>query len=235
MATLKQQYKIIDIVEHDSNLLPVINRFGIKLGFGELTVLQLCNEHKIDVNFFLSILNVYHNDSYFPEQKLLEFKLNDIVNYLVKSHQYYNEYIIPEIDRLLKNLLENNPQHKEIFIMLEKIFENFKYELSSHTDYEEKIIFKEILSLEAADYTVKLIPPPFNDLSFSNIHSQLDDKIIDIKNIMLKYLPPVDDVINCNAFTVAILNLEKDLKDHAKIEDRILYPKVSQILKNNFA
>lgn len=232
MASIKQQHKIIDIVEHDSNLLPVINRFGIKLGFGEATVTQICNEYNIDVNFFLAILNVYHQDSYFPEQKLLEFKIHDIVNYLIKTHQYYNEHIIPEIERLLQNLLNNNPQQKEIFMMLEKIFNNFKRELMSHTDYEEKIIFKEILKIDTEKLSDNIIPKPLKDLSFSNIHSQIDDKIIDIKNILLKYLPPVDDVINCNAFAVAIFNLEKDLKDHAKIEDRILYPKVMQIINN---
>ncbi len=227
MNIFNPQNKIIEIVNHDINLLPVINRFGIKIGFGDLNVNQICINQKIDENFFLLILNVYHNENYFPEQQFVNFKFSDIIKYLIKTHQYYNFYVIPEIERLFNVLLNNEKSNKDIFILLEKIFINFKKELQKHTDYEENIIFPKIIELSETDNLKITIP----ELNFINIHSQLDDIIIDIKNILFKYLPTIEDTHNCNAFAIAIFRFEKDLKNHARIEDRILYPKVKQFLK----
>jgi regulator of cell morphogenesis and NO signaling len=226
MNIFNPQNKIIEIVNHDINLLPVINRFGIKIGFGDLNVKQVSINQKIDENFFLLILNVYHNENYFPEQQFVNFKFSDIINYLIKTHQYYNSYVIPEIERLFNVLLNNEKSNKDIFLLLEKIFTNFKKELQKHTDYEENIIFPKIIELSETDNLKITIP----ELNFINIHSQLDDIIIDIKNILFKYLPTIEDIHNCNAFAIAIFRFEKDLKDHARIEDRILYPKVKQFL-----
>ncbi len=230
MSIFNAQSKIIDIVEHDSNLLPVLNRFEMKLGFGDITVNQACTSHKIDEDFFLGILNVYHNDNYFPEQKFVHFKISEIINYLSKTHQYYKSYVLPEIERLFNVLLCNSKAHRDIFLLLEKIFFSFTKEFKEHIDYEENTIFPKIIELFNKACANDAVAVKMPVLNFVSIHSQLDDKIIDIKNILIKYLPPIDDVNNCNAFAIAIFRFEKDLKDHARIEDRILYPKVKLFL-----
>ncbi len=38
MNVFNAQNKIIEIVNHDINLLPVINRFEIKIGFGNVNI-----------------------------------------------------------------------------------------------------------------------------------------------------------------------------------------------------
>ncbi|MFZ4399557.1 MAG: hypothetical protein ACOYO1_05960 [Bacteroidales bacterium] len=228
MSIFNSQNKIIEIIEHDSTLLPVINRFGIKLGFGDVNIHQACLKNKINEDFFLAIINVFHNNHYFPEHKFIHFSISDIISYLIKTHHYYNSFTLPEIERLFDILVKNDNSHKEIIVLLGKIFSNFKEEFKKHIDYEENIIFPKII--EATEKyqinpNLKLKLPDFN---FVNIHTQLDDKIFDIKNILFKYLPPIEDVNNCNAFAHAILRFEKDLKDHSRIEDRILYPRVKQ-------
>ena len=84
MSNFTTNNKIAEIVEHDSNLLSVLNRFGIKLGFGDISVHQACINNNIDEDFFLAILNVYHNDNYFPEHKFANFKIIDIISYLIE-------------------------------------------------------------------------------------------------------------------------------------------------------
>lgn len=96
MSNFQAHNRIIEIVEHDSNLLSVLNRFGIKLGFGDITVQQACANNNIDLDFFLTIINVYHNDNYFPEQKFIHFKVTDILNYLIETHKYYRLFVLPE-------------------------------------------------------------------------------------------------------------------------------------------
>ena len=55
MDIFEEQTKMATIVRSNFNLLPVINRFGISLGFKDKTVVQICNEEKINTEFFLAI------------------------------------------------------------------------------------------------------------------------------------------------------------------------------------
>lgn len=227
MSNFQAHNRIIEIVEHDSNLLFVLNRFGIRLGFGDISVQQACTNNNIDLDFFLTIINVYHNDNYFPEQKFIHFKVTDILNYLIETHNYYRQFVMPDIERLFNVLLSNEQSQRDIIKLLEKIFLNFKTDFNWHLEYEENTIFPLILELDNKVKGSEENAQKIENLNFVNIHSQLDDNIIDIKNLLIKHLPPIADSNNFNAFTIAILKFEKDLKDHAKIEDLILYPRMN--------
>jgi regulator of cell morphogenesis and NO signaling len=61
--------KLSHLVRADYSLLPVINRFGIRLGIKDHTIAQICQEKQINTDFFLAIINTYHNPQYFPEKK----------------------------------------------------------------------------------------------------------------------------------------------------------------------
>jgi len=233
MSIFNSQHKIIEIIEHDCYLLLVINRFGIKLGFGDITVAEACLQNNIDEEFFLAILNVYHSENYFPEHKFTHFKIPDIIQYLIETHRYYKSYILPEIERLFDRLITQNSSENKVLILLGKMFVNFKNEYNNHIENEEKTIFPVILELNTNVHSGIPIKKKVSEFNFTNIHTQLDDTIIDIKNLLIKYLPPLEDANNCNAFSVAIFRLEKDIKDHARIEERILYPRVKALISNS--
>ena len=69
---IQKEMKLADVIHHDHNLVPVINRFGIRLGFGEKTIEELADEYEINADFFLVILNAYHDPQYFPEETFTE-------------------------------------------------------------------------------------------------------------------------------------------------------------------
>ena len=65
--------KASELILHDYLLVPVITRFGIKLGFGEKTIAQLCKENNIQTDFFLDIINAFHDSDFFPNENLQNF------------------------------------------------------------------------------------------------------------------------------------------------------------------
>ena len=104
-----------DVVHGNYLLMPVINRFGIPLGFGEKTVQAVCRKHKIDIDFFLTIINTFSHEDYFPEKKLQTFNVLMIVDYLQKTHTYYIETQVPLIEKLAHQLTyKKYCRHKEI-------------------------------------------------------------------------------------------------------------------------
>ena len=50
--------KMISIIRSNYELLPVLNRFGLKLGFKDKTVKEICEENYINPDFFLAILKL---------------------------------------------------------------------------------------------------------------------------------------------------------------------------------
>lgn len=231
----KISQKLSDIILHDHQLLPVINRFGIRLGFGDQSVAEVCKEHGVNAEFLIEILNIYHDPEYFPRERIQEFPLPLIVEYLKKTHQYYYTYYIPEIEKQFNELLASAPEQNNLSI-LTKFYLKFKQELHDHLQYEDKNTFPYILRLhdqfqhgKTADAADAHLPKSI--IEFEEEHNDVDNKILDLKNIIIKYLKAGYDDNICNTLLSTLFLFEDDLRDHARIEDKILVPKVLQIEK----
>jgi len=60
-------------------LLPLFPRFQMKLGFGEMSVEEVCKAHEVNTDFFLEIANAYLDESYIPGEGLSLFTLGTVV------------------------------------------------------------------------------------------------------------------------------------------------------------
>ena len=66
MNIINQNTRLSDIVKHAPTSVTVLNRFGIRLGVGDLTVATASQRQNIDPDFFATILNAFLNEDYFP-------------------------------------------------------------------------------------------------------------------------------------------------------------------------
>ena len=91
-------------------------------------------------------------------------------------------------------------------------------------DYEEVTVFPYISNMvkgaRPGDYEIGV---------FRENHSNIDDKLNDLKNIIMKYLP--GDTLSDMRIRVlfGIFALEEDLSKHSLIEDKILIPLVMKL------
>ena len=237
MELFKETDKLAAVIHKDHTLLPVINRFGLKLGFGDATIKQLCVTNGIDVTFFLEIINVFRNENYFSEKKLLDFSVVIVIDYLRKTHKYYLEYVFPEQERLIDLFLQDCYGECKENELVRKFYHKFREEFINHVQIEELRVFPYILKLNEA-----ILDPMDKDLFFSEFrgsnirgfekeHSDMDEKMFDLKNIIIKYLPPNYDPNIGNSLLSSLFMFEKDMKNHSRIEDKILIPKVRQLEK----
>ncbi|HZL12345.1 MAG TPA: hemerythrin domain-containing protein [Prolixibacteraceae bacterium] len=237
MELFNENSKLAAVIHKDHSLLPVINRLGVKLGFGDQSIRNLCEEKGIDLNFFVEIINVFHYEAYFPEKRLLDFPVSMVIDYLVRTHQYYKNYLIPENDRLIELFLSANPDESTENELVRKFYTKFNEEFVIHINFEERAMFPYILELsEAIENPVLRNPfrgkyPGFSITGYEKEHSNMDEKMDDLKNIIIKYLPPNYDQNRGNAFLANLFMFDKDLKNHSRIEDHILIPKVKQLEK----
>lgn len=231
MNQFDQNTKMADIIHANHLLLPVINRFGIRLGFGDKTVTDICNEYTVDIDFFLAIVNAYNDPEYFPEKELRAFSSNLIVDYLKKSHQYFISSSLPKIETYLDKLVLGS--ESDDLKIIRTFYNKYKEELIEHIKDEEDNTFPYVLELQSIqENNADNIPEHIRNYSiqsFEKEHTNVDEKLYDLKNIIIKFLKPDYSDKTCNEFLFQLFQFERDLTDHARIEDQILVPKVMDI------
>lgn len=63
---------------------------------------------------------------------------------------------------------------------------------------------------------------------FEKNHSNIEEKLNDLKNIIIKYLPDTGSPELLNTLLFDLFELEDDFRKHTLIEDKILVPLVEQ-------
>ena len=225
--------KLADVIHCNYLLIPILNRFDIQLGFGDKTIGEICKERGINTDFFLVIINSFHDHDYFPQDKLLEFPLSLILDYIQKSHKYYLNTKVPQVESLINELCRKAaPSQKKQLTLLERFFSEYKKELTEHIEDEEESVYPNVLLLDTAYNTGVVINKHLTLIreypidAFARKHSNIEEKLYDLKNLIIKYFSPSIDPVISNALLTEIFRLERDLNDHARIEDKVLVPKV---------
>lgn len=220
--------RLSEVVEEHPSLIPVINRFGIRLGLGDKTVKAICDEHALDTDFLLTMINTFLNEEYFPEKKLQTFHASQIIDYLKKTNQYYLRYQLPNIERHLTSFITMSVPGNNTLGLIGRFFSSFKEELTARIRQDDETCFPYCMSLcerlrEANAETIDGLQIPTGQQTDDPIEALLND----LKNIMVKHLSGDYDENLCYAVLFAIASLEKDIKQHNRIRYRILNPMVA--------
>ena len=64
--------KLRELVLSQPQLLPVLSRFNIALGFGESTVEEVCRRNDVDVETFLTVCNFFSSRDFALERVNIE-------------------------------------------------------------------------------------------------------------------------------------------------------------------
>lgn len=211
---------VVDLIDYDYNVLTVLSRFSLPLGFGQKTIRELCEESGIHTDAFLLIIN-FLLGSEIDSTMLPGVSPADVVYFLHNSHDYYLSYKLPHIRANLIAALDAG--HSDINPIIIKFFDDYTTLVKNHFNYEENVVFPYVRSLSAGDVT---------DYSIDVFRRQHDDeigeKLSELKNIILRYYSTSMPFKMYDALA-DIYNCEEDLESHVRIENDILVPLISRI------
>ncbi len=215
--------KMITLIAEEYPLIQVMTRFGIRMGFGDKTVAEVCEEADVDCTTFLAVVNfVVEGFTTFDTSKSLSIK--SLMHYLKQSHIYFLEYCLPMIRRKLLDGINLNTGDVSFLIL--KFFDEYYREVKTHMDYEEKTVFKYIESMLNGIH-----PSGFHIATYSEHHEQVADKLGELKNIIIKYCPQSADANLLNDALYSIFRCERELENHCKVEDYLLVPEIMRLEK----
>ena len=217
--------KMISIIGDNYNILQSIGSFGINLGFGDKTVQEVCEDQHVDTYTFLAIINFTIN-GYREYDDAERLSIPTLMQYLKASHNYYLDFELPYIR---KGLVEALDEKDNLARLILKLYDEYARSVRNHMQYEEKTVFPYVENL----LNNKLVTN-YDIETYSKHHGQTDQKLRELKNIIIKYLP--SDGLRNNQLSATLYNIyncEEWLSQHASVEDEIFIPVIKSLEKRS--
>lgn len=221
-----EQMKMAELIDSDYNLLLLFPRFGMELGVGDSTVAEQCVRQGVSPQLFVMMCNIYSHYDYRPSyDEVVDVDVEQLMSYLSRSHTYYIHSRIKPIEEQLRSVASHcTQQHRAILL---KFFAEYEQEIIHHFGYEERIVFPYIRTLMASHK----MQASYHIDTFQENHSNIDDKLSDLKNILVKHLRGIGVAAETTELLFQVFSLEEDLSRHTFIEDVVLIPLVQHLEK----
>ena len=217
--------KMISLIRDNYDLLQMLGSFGISLGFGDKTVKEICENNNVDTYTFLAVVNFTINGygDFGADDKL---SVPTLLRYLEACHAYFLDFQLPYIRRELQESLDERESLAKLIL---RFYDEYAHEIRRHMNYEQKTLFPYVESLIEGH--------PINNYNvdtFSKHHSATDNKLRELKLLIIKYLPL--DGLHNNQLTATLHDIYENeawLRQHAMVEDDIFVPAIRRLEQLN--
>ena len=221
-APVTARSKMSDLITGSAPALLIITRFGIPLGFGDKSIGLLCKEHGADTHTLLLLVNSSILEGYEPSsEQIASIHLDSLITYLLNSHAYFLDFRLPLIRQRLLSAISNCPQ--ELAYVIRRFFDEYVEEVHKHMNYEDRTVFPYARRLASGERDGH-----YNIGIFSKRHDQIELKITELKNLLIKYYTAPSGY-ELTAVLHDIFSVEIDLAAHNYIEDSIFTPYIQYL------
>jgi regulator of cell morphogenesis and NO signaling len=186
--------------------------------------------------FITALLEVFE-EKIFNARDFEPFPIGIIVDYIQRTHNYYFEKKLPEIEQSIGLLSDHYDSEHPILAALRNFFHRYVNDLSEHIRAEEELLLPYIHTLREAGKT----PAHFStfivarrDYSIDRFlceHHDTEDELADIRQTIRLYEPPQTNESLYRILLTQLQAFERDLCIHAHIEEEVLIPKALALEK----
>lgn len=219
----KETDSMSDLICENYPMLLVLSRFGISLGFGDKSIKEVCLENKVNVKTFISVVNfLIMEEKDISQIDMHNISVPSLIMYLRNSHTYFLEFRLPLIHQKLAQAIDYD-KSKDVELVIIKYYEQYVAEVRKHMKYEEDTVFPYV-----ADMLDGKASDKYNIDIFSKHHDNVEAKLSELKNIIIKYYPAKTSN-ELNSVMFDIFSCAEDLASHNEIEDHLFVPVIREI------
>lgn len=212
------------VITRNYTLLQVMSRFGLSLGFGDKTVAEVCEDSGVETQTFLDVVNFLADEGLEVSSGMIRtLHIPTLMTYLKNAHSYFLDFKFPNIRRKLIESIDCSKNNEIAFLIL-KFFDAYIEGVRVHMNYENERVFPYVEAL-----LENKMQKNFNIHVFASHHDDIDEKLKELKNIIITYYPTKADNNTFYSVLFDIFTTEKDLAQHNAIENKLFIPAVSQL------
>jgi regulator of cell morphogenesis and NO signaling len=186
--------------------------------------------------FIAALLRVFE-EKVFNAREFDGFAVPLIVDYIQRTHIYYLEKKLPEIEQSIVLLTGHYESQHPILLALRNFFLHYVKDLSEHIHAEETSLLPYIGLLQDAAQSAKgfsrfvLARIQYSVDRFLSEHHDTEDELKDIRQTIRLYEPPDTNESLYRILLAQLQTFEQDLSVHAHIEEAVLIPKAKALEK----
>jgi regulator of cell morphogenesis and NO signaling len=180
---------------------------------------------------FISTLLRAFEEKTFCAADFEPYPIQIIVDYIQRTHIFYFEKKLPEIEQSIGLLSDHYESHHPILAALRNFFFHYVRDLFEHIHAEEELLLPYIRTLQEAGKTPAhfstfiLARRDYSIDRFLNDHHDTEDELKDIRQTIRLYDPPQTNASLYRILLSQLQAFEQDLCVHAHIEEQVLIPK----------
>lgn len=221
-TVFKSTDKLSFVIQNDYRLLQVMGRFGMTIGFGEKTILDVCQQCNVDVNAFLAVMNYVKNRTIDSIGSISSKEgVASLLKYLKNSHRYFLDYQFPSMRR---SLIDSIEMQNEIAFLVLKYYDIYVEEVRLHMANEDDTTFAWVELMLNDDSTLSE-----SGQLLSRHHDSIEKKLGELKKLFLQYYPQKDNNNELNSVVIELYRTEEELRSHCLIEDNLFTPAVRKL------
>lgn len=222
---------INELIISDTCRAAVLHQLGIPFyEFQSSTLSEVCQIKGIRLDHVIRELTAPVNRLHPDEKLLITYPAELIIGCLKHAHGVFMRHKLPYIQNLIQHAHTTPPFHG-ILSDLRLLFPVFTQEFVQHIHMEEDTLFDYIEQLTLV-VKRKLAPTRIyyrmekeSINRFITEHEAHDDEMEGIRKITDHYQLDPDSPLPLKVLYNELQSLENDLKEHARIENEILFPK----------
>lgn len=188
----------------------------------------------VNPEFISVLLHAFEGNS-FSAADFDSFPVELIVEYIQRTHVFYLQKKLPEIEQSILLLSGLYTDHHPILAVLHNFFSRYCEDLTTHIRAEETMLLPYIALLNRSvgapgPYSEYILARRQHSIAgFLAEHHDTEDELKDVRATIRLYDPPVTNASLYRVLLTQLETFEQDLCVHACIEDQVLIPKALQL------
>ena len=225
-----------EVVVYNPILAIVFERFGLQASTSQMPLSAIEGKQCLDANFLVEILRVFDHPDTFDPQRFTEFPSYIILDYLYRTHRYYVDKRLLEIERSIDRLTLIYGQDHPLLTLLNTFFPAYSQQMAEHIAVEEDTLFPYVLHLlelteGKGNPQQESIFSNYNLKAFTHLHEEdeLDAQLGNLRKLILRRHPELTGLLPFMILTSQLDAFERDLYIHECIEDLVLVPQAKAL------
>lgn len=224
--------RIADLVDQNNVRAHVLYYLGIKFyEFPEATLEEVCTKKGLNIDQVIRELETPGEHFQEEDLPLFSYPIDLIIEYLKHAHFLFIKHKLPYLGKLVDSFKADHIDYVLVEKDLKTLYPLFLEDFIHHIYEEEDTLFKYIQTLERASrgrYNPSQLYHLLEKHSLPRYaidHEEHDDEMRGIRRITKDYYLTGDAPLHVKVIYSELIQLERSLQTHARIENEILFPK----------
>jgi regulator of cell morphogenesis and NO signaling len=161
--------------------------------------------------------------------------LRELIDHIVTTHHAYLRSELPFLEERIAKMCANHGHDRPELFEIQQILQDLRDDLMSHLMKEEQVLFPYVAGLEKA----RAAAAPAPQACFASVrfpirmmrmeHDGAQDLLMKLRGVSGNYTAPDFVCGNGREFYTRLEGLERDLKEHIRLENDTLFPRAVEL------